>query len=50
MKDESLMRETQKTEGKKGWREREVEWVVVVVVAMEDGFNPGAGLSLTNCQ
>lgn len=32
----------------RGWREREVEWVVVV--ALEDGFNPGAGLSLTNCQ
>lgn len=32
--------------------EEVVEWVAVVAaaVAVEDGFNPGAGLSLTNCQ
>lgn len=36
----------------RGREEGEVEWVAVVVaaVAVEDGFNPGAGLSLTNCQ
>lgn len=35
-----------------GREEGEVEWVAVVAVAVavEDGFNPGAGLSLTNCQ
>lgn len=55
MKDESLIEKHKDSKtGRKKDGEKErwivVEWVVLVVVAVKDGFNLRAGLTPTNCQ